>query len=440
MVFITISDDNKIITSLDVHEDTEMCTIMNIIENDFQLDMNVYELTYNGNSLSKCDTVKKLNIREGDLLFVQKKLNLDLTNEVVPGTIGGNMASTTNPPSSTIDATGVNGMTGAAMSALLEQFRTFQENAYIKKEAENLLQMKKDRGRMSILQLQDKELYDAINNENLEEIEKIVKEKYEKEKQEKEREQQMYENALKNPLSEDSQKYIYEHIYKNQINSNLALAQEHFPEAFGMVFMLYIQVEINKNIVHAFVDSGAQSSIMSKKCAEKCNILRLMDTRFTGIAKGVGTKSILGKIHMVDIKIGSCFYAVSLTIIDEYDIDFIFGLDLLKRHQCSIDLKKNALIIEDNEIPFLSEKDVLARSSQSDEFNPSKDLPVFISSQFGKLGCKFWWQYWIANFGGNIGLQILVAILGCKFWWQYWVANFGGNIELQILVAILSSE
>ncbi|CAD2093771.1 DNA damage-inducible protein 1, putative [Plasmodium vinckei lentum] len=379
MVFITISDDNNIITSLDMHEDTEMSIIMNIIENDFSLNMNINELTYNGKVVDKSDTLKKLNMHEGDLLFIRKKINLDMLQEELNANGLGNIMNNSgvNNTSATNSSTPNSGSmlpsslsnagqgNNAAFNGILEQFRIFQEMEYIKKEAEKLLQLKADKTKMSILQIQDKKLYDAINTANLEEIKKIVKERYEMEKKEKQREKELYEKALKDPLSEESQKYIYEHIYKNQINSNLALAQEHFPEAFGVVYMLYIPVEINKNVIHAFVDSGAQTSIISKRCAEKCNILRLMDTRFTGIAKGVGTKSILGKIHMIDIKIGNYFYAVALTIIDDYDIDFIFGLDLLKRHQCSIDLKKNALVIEDNEIPFLAEKDIVKRSFES---------------------------------------------------------------------------
>ncbi len=42
--------------------------------------------------------------------------------------------------------------------------------------------------------------------------------------------------------------------------------------------------------------SSLQMTIMSRSCAERCNLLRLMDRRFAGMAVGVGSAKILGAL------------------------------------------------------------------------------------------------------------------------------------------------
>lgn len=167
------------------------------------------------------------------------------------------------------------------------------------------------------------------------------------------------------PDNEENQRKIEQAIRVKNIESQRELAYEHMPEAFLQVCMLYVPVSINGHEIAAFVDSGAQSTIMSYEMAKRCNITHLIDERYAGQARGVGTGRILGRIHMAQLKFGNSFYPCSITILEKSDVGFLFGLDMQKRYRCCIDLSQNHLRMETlngtEVVPFLNEADIEER-------------------------------------------------------------------------------
>lgn len=173
-------------------------------------------------------------------------------------------------------------------------------------------------------------------------------------------------------MDKSMQQQAEEQIRLQNVMANMEAALEHYPESFATVTMLYINCKVNGVEIKAFVDCGAQSTIMTEKCVERCSLSRLIDNRFSGVAHGVGTTKIVGKIHSAQLfleakdlqeKLEPIFLPCSITVIEDSDPsrntpDMLLGLDMLRRHQMRIDLSLNALFIGNKAVTFLPESEI----------------------------------------------------------------------------------
>ncbi|KAG8631118.1 hypothetical protein KVT40_000258 [Elsinoe batatas] len=189
-----------------------------------------------------------------------------------------------------------------------------------------------------------------------------------------ERERQM-QLLNEDPFNVEAQMKIEEMIRQANVTANLEYAHEHNPESFAAVTMLYIDAAINGHHIKVLVDSGAQMTVMSPSCAEACNIMRLIDRRYAGIARGVGTAKILGRVHSADLHIGSHFLPCSFMVMEGKSVDLLLGLDMLKKYQVNIDLKKNKLILPNEEIDFLPESEIPKSQEEDRADEPTVDGP-----------------------------------------------------------------
>ncbi|XP_062170012.1 protein DNA-DAMAGE INDUCIBLE 1 [Alnus glutinosa] len=338
---ITVMTADEQIITLDVDPNESVENVKALLEVESSVPLQQQQLLYNGKEMRNFEKLSALGVKDEDLVM--------MIPNVAPSASTNNLSF--NPDGSAVNP-------GA-----------FQQH------------IRNDSNVMAQLFQADPELAQVILGNDLNRMQDLLRQRH-KQKSEL-RHQQEEELALlyADPFDVEAQKKIEAAIRQKGIDENWQAALEHNPEAFARVVMLYVDMEVNGVPLKAFVDSGAQSTIISKSCAERCGLLRLLDQRYKGIAHGVGQSEILGRIHVAPIKIGSIFYPCSFTVLDSPNMEFLFGLDMLRKHQCSIDLKENVLRVGGGEVsvPFLQEKDIPSRFLDEERYSKqasSSQAPV----------------------------------------------------------------
>ena len=336
---VTVTTLTGEVFSLEVHEDLELENFKAFCEAESGVPAKEMVIMLN-EAVLKDDkkALKEYGVKDGDMVVMEQLKKQAAAASSLPG------SGLKLPDFSKIRMPGASGQAGPSTS------KKEDDPAWISQ------MLKSNPNQLAMLKQNNPRLAEALENDP-EEFTKMLKEQ---QKAKLERENVRLRLQTADPMDMEAQKLIAEEIAQKNVEQNMEMAMEYSPETFGSVVMLYINCVVNGHPIKAFVDSGAQVTIMSQAAAERCNIMRLVDKRWAGTAVGVGTQKIIGRVHMAQIQIKDDFLTSSFSILEAQPMDMLLGLDMLKRHQCCIDLSRNVLVIgsTSNETPFLAESDL----------------------------------------------------------------------------------
>ncbi|MQM07528.1 hypothetical protein Taro_040364 [Colocasia esculenta] len=240
---ITVMTPDELFITLDVDPDELVENVKALLEVETRVLTPEQHLHFDGKELSNSDRLSTIGVRDGDLVIMLKSR---------PG----------NQLTLNIDGSAVNPA-------------AFQQH------------IRRDSQMVSKLLQTDPALAQAILGDNLDHLQNLLRERHQQRLNLQRKQEEEYALMYADPFDVEAQKKIEAAIRQKGIDENWEAALEYNPEAFARVVMLYVDMEVNGVPIKAFVDSGAQSTIISKSCAERCG-LNYIITGFAMIGRTLG--------------------------------------------------------------------------------------------------------------------------------------------------------
>lgn len=245
----------------------------------------------------------------------------------------------------------------------MNPFPMFQQpvNRYINKANMMIQQYMGNPSALDQLCHKQPALAEMILNNDTNGLAAFIKQKDEDKLKEQRRINNEIARLEQNPFDPESQKKIEAMIREKRLNELQNQTYEHHPELFVSTEMLYINATVNNTAVQVFVDTGAQTTVISKSFAVRANLMKNVDARFKGLIKGVGEQTSLGKIWNFSLKINGKLFPVSAVVLETFSHDVLLGLDAMKRHKIMINLGEMTIGFPSEGIvqPFLKDHEII---------------------------------------------------------------------------------
>ena len=246
---------------------------------------------------------------------------------------------------------------------MLPQMQMFQppSNPFTAKASQLIQQFMANPSGLDQLCHTQPKLAEMIINNDVKGVASVLQKKHEKKRLEQQKVNQEIARLQQNPYDPESQKKIEEMIREQRLNDLQNKTYEHHPELFVSTEMLYINASVNNTAVQVFVDTGAQTTVISRDFAERANLMKNVDARFKGLIKGVGEQTSLGRIWNFSLKINGKLFPVSAVVLEKFSHEILLGLDAMKRHKVNINLGEMTMGFPVQGIvqPFLKDHEIV---------------------------------------------------------------------------------